>query len=82
MQRSTDRILTTHTWGRVWIRHTRGATVDLLDTHKVTVRSEISGTHKAALMGFPAKNRKMTIQAIDIHEFKDGKIVRTWHTEG
>jgi hypothetical protein len=32
-------------------------------------------------MGFPAKNRTMTIQAIDIHEFKDGKIVRTWHTE-
>ena len=53
----------------------------LQDGNKVTVRSEISGTHKAALMGFPAKNRKMTIQAIDIHEFKDGKIVRTWHTE-
>jgi steroid delta-isomerase-like uncharacterized protein len=53
----------------------------LQDGNKVTVRSEISGTHKAALMGFPAKNRKMTIQAIDIHEFKDGKILRTWHTE-
>jgi len=23
-------------------------------------------------MGFPAKNRKVTIQTIDIHEFKDG----------
>jgi len=33
-------------------------------------------------MGFPAKNRTMTIQAVDIHEFKDGKIVRTWHTRG
>jgi len=32
-------------------------------------------------MGFPAKNRKMIIQTIDIHEFKDGKIIRTWHTE-
>ncbi len=29
----------------------------------------------------PAKNRKMSIQAIDIHEFKDRQIVRTWHTE-
>jgi len=48
---------------------------------KVTVRSEISGTQEGALMGFPAKNRKMAIQAIDIHELKDGKIVRTWHTE-
>jgi hypothetical protein len=23
----------------------------------------------------------MAIQAIDIHEFNDGKILRTWHTE-
>jgi hypothetical protein len=23
----------------------------------------------------------MTIQAVDIHEIRDGKIVRTWHTE-
>jgi steroid delta-isomerase-like uncharacterized protein len=53
----------------------------LQDGNKVIVRSEISGTHKATLMGFPAKNRKMNIQAIDIHEFQDGKIVRTWHTE-
>lgn len=53
----------------------------LQDGNKVAVRSEISGTQKATLMGFPAKNRKMTIQAIDIHELKDGKIVRTWHTE-
>ena len=25
--------------------------------------------------------RKMDIQVVDIHEFKDGRIVRTWHTE-
>jgi steroid delta-isomerase-like uncharacterized protein len=53
----------------------------LQDGNKVIVRSEITGTQRAPFMGFPAKNRKMTIQAIDIHEFKDGKIVRTWHTE-
>ena len=53
----------------------------LQDGNKVTVRSEISGIQKDALMGFPAKNRQMAIQAIDIHEFKDGKILRTWHTE-
>jgi steroid delta-isomerase-like uncharacterized protein len=53
----------------------------LQDRSKVVVRSEISGTHQAAFMDFPAKNRKLTIQAIDIHEFKDGKIVRTWHSE-
>ncbi|MGH8691523.1 MAG: ester cyclase [Burkholderiales bacterium] len=53
----------------------------LQDGSKVIVRSEISGTQRNALMGFPAKNRRMAIQAVDIHEFKDGKIVRTWHTE-
>jgi steroid delta-isomerase-like uncharacterized protein len=53
----------------------------LQEGNKVIVRSRISGTQRGALMGFPAKNRKMSIQAIDIHEFKDGKIVRTWHTE-
>jgi len=53
----------------------------LQEGNKVIVRSKISGTQRGALMGIPAKNRKMSIQAIDIHEFKDGKIVRTWHTE-
>jgi len=53
----------------------------LQEGNKVIVRSKISGTQRGALMAFPAKNRKMSIQAIDIHEFKDGKIVRTWHTE-
>lgn len=53
----------------------------LQDGAKVIVRSEISGTQRNALMGFPAKNRRMAIQAIDIHEFEDRKILRTWHTE-
>jgi len=49
--------------------------------NKVIVRSTITGTQRAPFMGFPAKNRTMTIQAVDIHEFHDGTIVRTWHTE-
>ena len=53
----------------------------LQEGNKVIVRSKISGTQRGSLVGFPAKNRKMSIQAIDIHEFKDRKIVRTWHTE-
>ena len=53
----------------------------LQDGNKVVVRSEISGTQKAQFLGSPSKNRKLLIQAIDIHEFKDGKIVRTWHSE-
>jgi steroid delta-isomerase-like uncharacterized protein len=53
----------------------------LQDGNKVVVRSELTGTQRAPFMGFPAKNRRMTIQTIDIHEFKDGKILRTWHSE-
>ena len=53
----------------------------LQDGNKVIVRSTITGTQRAPFMGFPAKNRTMTIQAVDIHEFQDGNIVRTWHTE-
>ena len=53
----------------------------LQEGNKVIVRSKISGTQRGGLMGFPAKNRKMSIQAIDIHEFENGRIVRTWHTE-
>ena len=44
----------------------------LQDRNKVVVRSEISGTQKAPFMGPLPKNRKVLIQAIDIHEFKDG----------
>ena len=53
----------------------------LEDGNKVIVRSTITGTQKGPLLGFPAKDRKITIQAIDIHEVKDGKILQTWHTE-
>jgi steroid delta-isomerase-like uncharacterized protein len=49
--------------------------------NKVVVRSEITGTQAETFMGFPSKRRKISIQAIDIHEFEDGKIVRTWHSE-
>jgi steroid delta-isomerase-like uncharacterized protein len=53
----------------------------LQDGNKVVVRAEMSGTQKDAFMGFQSKNRKMNIQVVDIHEFRDGKIVRSWHTE-
>ena len=49
--------------------------------NKVVVRSTITGTQTQEFHMFPSKGRKMNIQAIDIHEFKDGKIIRTWHSE-
>jgi len=48
---------------------------------KVVVRSEITGTQREAFFGIPSKGRRLTIQAVDIHQIKDGKIIRTWHTE-
>jgi steroid delta-isomerase-like uncharacterized protein len=53
----------------------------LQDGSKVIVRSEITGTQKGTFLGTASKNRSFSIQAVDIHEFKDGKIIRTWHTE-
>jgi steroid delta-isomerase-like uncharacterized protein len=51
------------------------------DGNKVVVRSTITGTQQQALAGLPATGRSMRIQAVDIHEIENGKIVRTWHTE-
>ena len=53
----------------------------LQDGNKVTVRSEMMATQRADFLGVPPKGRTLKIMAIDIHEFRDGKIVRTWHTE-
>lgn len=48
---------------------------------KVVVRSRITGTQKLAFAGIPARGGRLDIQAVDIHQFRDGRIVRTWHTE-
>lgn len=53
----------------------------LEDGNKVIVRSLLTGKQQADFKGFPSKGRSMSIQAIDIHEFRNGKIIRTWHTE-
>lgn len=43
----------------------------LQDGNKVVVRAEMAGTQQGAFMGFPSKNRKMSIQVVDILEFKE-----------
>jgi steroid delta-isomerase-like uncharacterized protein len=48
---------------------------------KVVVRSTITGTQKAPWLGLPATGRSMRIQAVDIHQFENGRIASTWHTE-
>ena len=51
------------------------------DGPKIVVRSTITGTQAKDFFGIASKGRKLSIQAVDIHEIRDGKIVRTWHTE-
>ncbi|RQO68923.1 hypothetical protein DBR40_18225 [Pedobacter sp. KBW01] len=53
----------------------------LQDGNKVIVRSVLSGKQQANFRGFASKGQTMSIQAVDIHEFQNGKIIRTWHTE-
>jgi steroid delta-isomerase-like uncharacterized protein len=53
----------------------------LQEGNKVIVRSQLTGTQRGNFVGLAPKNRALNIMAIDIHEFRDGKIVRTWHTE-
>jgi len=53
----------------------------LQDGNKVVVRARMAGTQSQPFLDFPSKNRKMDIQVVDIHEFKDRRIIRTWHTE-
>ena len=49
--------------------------------NKVVVRSTITGTQVKEFAGIAPRGRKIEIQAIDIHEFKDDRIVHTYHTE-
>ena len=55
---------------------------DIIDAgDKVVVRSTIAGTQAAPFAGFPSKGKSFSVMAIDIHQFKDGKVVKTWHIE-
>lgn len=55
---------------------------DIIDAgDKVIVRSTLSGIQAAAFAGFASKGKPFTIMAIDIHQFKDGKVIKTWHLE-
>ncbi|WP_160107362.1 ester cyclase [Pseudomonas izuensis] len=53
----------------------------LQDGNKVIVRSRISGIQTGTFAGVAPTHRRINIMATDIHEFQDGKIVRTWHME-
>ena len=45
---------------------------------KVAARITMTGTHKGEYMGAPPTNKKITIKAIVIERFAEGKIVEEW----
>jgi predicted ester cyclase len=47
----------------------------------VTVRSRATGTPTGPFFGVDGQGRSFDIMTIDIHELKDGKIVRSYHVE-
>ncbi len=47
----------------------------------ITVRSRATGTPVAPFFGVDGQGRSFDIMTIDIHELKDGKIIRTHHIE-
>lgn len=47
----------------------------------VTVRSRATGTPVAPFFGVDGQGRSFDIMTIDIHEMKDGKIIRSYHVE-
>jgi hypothetical protein len=53
----------------------------LQEENEVIVRSQLIGTQRGNVVGRTTRIGAVNIMAIDIHEFRDGKIVRTWHTE-
>lgn len=52
-----------------------------VDGDTVVVRSRATATPVAPFFGVDGEGRSFDILTIDIHEFEDGKIVRTYHVE-
>ena len=48
---------------------------------KVVVRSLFTGKQIGDFAGIPATGKPISIMTIDIHQIKDGKVVKTWHLE-
>lgn len=48
----------------------------IAEGNKVMVRFTMTGTQTNPFMGMPASGRKVCVTAMNIYEFKDGKIIR------
>ncbi len=50
----------------------------IVEGDKVTFRMAGRGTHQGTFMGTPPTGKQVTVTAIDIARFADGKIVEQW----
>lgn len=50
----------------------------MADGDKVAAYLTISGTNKGEFMGRPATGKRISVKAVDIMQFKDGKVVDHW----
>lgn len=48
------------------------------DADRIATRTTVTGTHTGDLMGLPATGRTITVGAVDIARFADGKAVERW----
>jgi predicted ester cyclase len=53
----------------------------IVEGNIVAVRLVVEGTHKGNLLGFPATNRRVRWDAIDMYEISNGKIVDDYASE-
>jgi len=49
-----------------------------IEGDKAVLRYSWTGTHKGSLMGIPPTNKKVTMWAIEIYRFVNGKLVEAW----
>jgi steroid delta-isomerase-like uncharacterized protein len=50
------------------------------ENEKVVACWTFSGTHKGEYMGFPATNKKVSVDGVTIHHMADGKIMDSYST--
>jgi len=53
----------------------------LIHDPKVGVRAEVTGTQSGPLMGIAATSKPVHFAIHSFHEFRDGRIAKTWHLE-
>lgn len=53
----------------------------LVSGDRIVVRGEASGTPAGTFMGVPHAGKSFKVMSIDIHQVRDGKLLRAWHVE-